>query len=181
MNLSQQWSTARNGFSPSFWIANALELFERLAFYGSKAVLAVYLADKVGLTEDAGTLTGLFSGLIYSLPILAGVLVDKYGFRAATTTLRASARRWLVLDVRLLKLSLLLSGLPRASVAILSTALVRLPPALSQSRILHGSQERSASALPPSSAMGNSALRSAQPWAVHHNTPALFNSPVLHF
>jgi len=81
MNLSQQWQTVRDGFSSSFWIANTLELFERLAFYGSKAVLAVYLADKVGLTEDAGTLTGLFSGLIYSLPILAGVLVDKYGFR----------------------------------------------------------------------------------------------------
>ena len=81
MNLTQQWLTVRNGFSASFWIANALELFERLAFYGSKAVLAVYLADKVGLTDDAGTLTGMFSGLIYSLPILAGVLVDKYGFR----------------------------------------------------------------------------------------------------
>jgi len=66
---------------PSFWVANILELFERLAFYGSKAILAVYLAEKVGLMDEAGTLTGLFSGLIYSLPILAGVLVDRYGFR----------------------------------------------------------------------------------------------------
>jgi len=71
----------RDGFSPLFWIANTLESFERLAFYGAKAVLTVFLANKVGLNEEAGTLTGIFSGLIFSLPILAGVLVDKYGFK----------------------------------------------------------------------------------------------------
>jgi len=71
----------RDSFSSLFWIANTLESFERLAFYGAKAVLTVFLANKVGLTEEAGTLTGIFSGLIFSLPILAGVLVDKYGFK----------------------------------------------------------------------------------------------------
>lgn len=81
MDLREKFQSVRDGFLPSFWVANILELFERLAFYGSKAVLAVYLAEKVGLMEEAGTLTGLFSGLIYSLPILAGVLVDRYGFR----------------------------------------------------------------------------------------------------
>jgi len=70
-----------SGFSRTFWVANTLELFERLAFYGSKAVLAVYLVDKVGLTEDGGKLAGLFSSLIYALPILAGVIVDRFGFR----------------------------------------------------------------------------------------------------
>lgn len=74
--------TVRSGFSKSFWIANALELFERFAFYGSKAVLTFYLATKVGLGEvTAGTLAGLFSGLLYSLPIIAGVFVDRFGFR----------------------------------------------------------------------------------------------------
>lgn len=71
----------RRGFSSTFWIANTLELFERLAFYGSKAVLTVFLAKKVGLEDDAGLLAGIFSGLIYSLPIIAGVVVDRYGFR----------------------------------------------------------------------------------------------------
>jgi POT family proton-dependent oligopeptide transporter len=71
----------RSGFPANFWIANTLELFERLAFYGAKAVLVVFLVNKVGLVDDAGKLTGLFSGLIYSLPIVAGVLVDRYGFR----------------------------------------------------------------------------------------------------
>jgi proton-dependent oligopeptide transporter, POT family len=75
----------RSGFPSSFWIANTLELFERLAFYGAKAVLAVFLATKVGLEKEAGTLAGIFSGVIYTLPILAGVLVDRYGFRKTLT------------------------------------------------------------------------------------------------
>ena len=70
----------RSGFSSTFWIANTLELFERLAFYGTKAVLAVYIAEKVGL-DDAGWFTGFFSGLIFLLPAAAGVIVDQFGFR----------------------------------------------------------------------------------------------------
>jgi len=81
MAIAQRISEFRSGFSSTFWIANTLELFERLAFYGSKAVLVKFLADKVGLNEEAGKLTGLFSFVIYFLPVVAGVLVDKYGFR----------------------------------------------------------------------------------------------------
>jgi len=81
MVIAKRLLAFRDGFSSTFWIANTLELFERLAFYGMKAVLTVYLANKVGLNEDAGKLAGLFSGMIYLLPVLAGVLVDKYGFK----------------------------------------------------------------------------------------------------
>ena len=74
------------GFQRSYWVANILELFERLAFYGSKAVLAVYIAEKVGLgPQVAGSLVGLFSGVLYSLPIVAGTFVDRYGFRRTLT------------------------------------------------------------------------------------------------
>lgn len=70
------------GFSRTFWVSNTLELFERFAFYGAKAVLAIYLADRVGLgPQAAGTLAGLFSGVMYCLPILAGTVVDRYGFK----------------------------------------------------------------------------------------------------
>ena len=73
---------ATAGFSRTFWVANTLELFERFAFYGAKAVLAIYLADRVGLgPQAAGSLAGLFSGVMYFLPILAGTVVDHYGFR----------------------------------------------------------------------------------------------------
>lgn len=73
----------RTGFTRSFWVANVLELFERFAYYGSKAILAVYVAEQVGLgPEAAGWLVGsLFNTLLYFLPILAGTIVDRYGFR----------------------------------------------------------------------------------------------------
>lgn len=73
---------ATAGFSRTFWVANTLELFERFAFYGAKAVLTIYLADRVGLgPQAAGSLAGLFSGVMYFLPILAGTVVDRYGFK----------------------------------------------------------------------------------------------------
>jgi dipeptide/tripeptide permease len=81
MSVSKRFQEVRNGFSTTFWIANTLELFERFAFYGSKAVLVMFLATKVGLTNDAGKLAGIFSGVIFALPVLTGVLVDRYGFR----------------------------------------------------------------------------------------------------
>ena len=56
----------RSGFAKEFWIANVLELFERFAYYASKAVLAVYVAEQVGLgPETAGWRVGsLFNTLL---------------------------------------------------------------------------------------------------------------------
>jgi dipeptide/tripeptide permease len=73
----------RGGYSRSFWVANVLELFERFAYYGSKAVLAVYIAEQVGLGSQTATfLAGsVFNTLLYFLPPLAGTVVDRYGFR----------------------------------------------------------------------------------------------------
>lgn len=75
--------TLRRGFSRTFWVANVIELFERFAYYGSKAILAVYIADQVGLgPEAAGWLAGsVFNTLLYFLPVLAGTVVDRYGFK----------------------------------------------------------------------------------------------------
>jgi POT family proton-dependent oligopeptide transporter len=75
--------TLRIGFSRTFWVANVLELFERFAYYGSKAVLAVFIAEQVGLgPEAAGFLAGsVFNTLLYFLPLLAGTVVDRYGFK----------------------------------------------------------------------------------------------------
>src|SRR5579871_3074940 len=76
----------KSRFAPVFWVANSLELVERLAFYSSQAILAVYLAEKVGLGSRGNELAGLFSMVLYSLPILAGTLVDRYGFRRCLLT-----------------------------------------------------------------------------------------------
>jgi proton-dependent oligopeptide transporter, POT family len=83
MGVAELFEKTRTGFTRSFWVANTLELFERFAYYSSKAILAVYVAEQVGLgPEKAGLLAGsLFNTLIYLLPPLAGTIVDRYGFK----------------------------------------------------------------------------------------------------
>ncbi len=84
MALTDRLKGLREGFHPTFWVANGMELFERLAYYGQQIVFMVYLRNKLGFTEtQAGSLSGLFGGLIYLLPILGGTLADKWGFRRA--------------------------------------------------------------------------------------------------
>jgi proton-dependent oligopeptide transporter, POT family len=84
MALQERLKELKEGFHPSFWVANGMELFERLAYYGQQIVFMVYVRNKLGFTEtEAGTLSGIFGGLIYLLPILGGTLADKWGFRRA--------------------------------------------------------------------------------------------------
>ncbi len=82
MSFSSYLKTLRSGFGRTFWVANVIELFERFAYYGSKAVLVVYIAEHVGLgPEAAGWLAGSFNTLLYFLPLLAGAVVDRFGFK----------------------------------------------------------------------------------------------------
>jgi len=76
-----------DSFPSSFWVANVMELFERGAYYGLNAVLAVYLSNKVadgglGFTEDmVGLLQSFVYAATYVFPILGGALADRYGYR----------------------------------------------------------------------------------------------------
>jgi dipeptide/tripeptide permease len=85
LDLAQRLLVLKTGFTRTFWVANVLELFERFAFYGSKAVLAIYLAEKVGLGTTGNTLMGLYGFAVFGLPILAGPVVDRFGFRKSLT------------------------------------------------------------------------------------------------
>lgn len=69
-------------FGSTFWIANGLELFERAAYYGTFIALVLFLTNIVGYTDiEAGWIGGLFSALIYFLPLFTGAIADKIGFR----------------------------------------------------------------------------------------------------
>lgn len=84
MSFGQRLEEIRTGFSPSFWVANTTELFERLAYYGAYAVLAVYLNEQMHFSKElTGSLTGLFGFVVWFLPILGGTLADRFGFRRA--------------------------------------------------------------------------------------------------
>ncbi len=82
MGLTQRWREIRSGFEPPFWIANTTEIFERIAYYGTTAVLAIYLTEQLHFSSElATTLLGIAGFVVYALSILAGTLADRFGFR----------------------------------------------------------------------------------------------------
>lgn len=82
MGLNASLEKIKSGFLPSFWVANIMELFERVAYYGQAAVLSIFLRNHLKFDEvDAGLLASIFGLLIYFLPIFAGALADRFGFR----------------------------------------------------------------------------------------------------
>ena len=84
MSLARRIGEVREGFERSFWVANVSEIFERLAYYGSFASLANYLRETLNFpTQQTGTLTGIFGGMVWFLAIFGGAAADKLGFRRA--------------------------------------------------------------------------------------------------
>ncbi|HXM65698.1 MAG TPA: MFS transporter [Candidatus Acidoferrum sp.] len=84
MSFSERLQEIRTGFERPFWIANLSEIFERLSYYGAFASLALYLQEKLNFsTEQTGTLTGIFGGMVWFLAIFGGAAADRLGFRRA--------------------------------------------------------------------------------------------------
>ena len=82
MSFSQRLEEIRTGFERPFWVANISELFERLSYYAAFASLARYLNETLKFpVEQAGSLTGLFGGLVWFLAAFGGTLADRLGFR----------------------------------------------------------------------------------------------------
>ena len=71
-------------FSKAFWVANSVELLERLAYYAVFIVITLYLSNVWGFSDvEAGVISGTFSAFLYLLPTFAGAYADKIGFRSA--------------------------------------------------------------------------------------------------
>ena len=84
MSFSQRLKEIRVGFGRPFWVANVTELFERLAYYGASAVLAIYLSEQLHFSKElTGWMMGIFGFVVWFLPVLGGSLADRFGFRRA--------------------------------------------------------------------------------------------------
>jgi len=71
----------------TFWAANTLELFERLAYYGIFNLLALYLTNSpetgaLGFTQvEKGMIMGIVNAILYFLPFIMGAIADKFGYK----------------------------------------------------------------------------------------------------
>jgi len=74
-------------FPRTFWVANSMELFERWAWYGMFAVLALYLTQStdtgaLGFSQtQKGNIMGTVTAILYFLPLFTGALADRFGYK----------------------------------------------------------------------------------------------------
>lgn len=69
----------------TLYSAVIMELFERLAYYGMVMVLSIYLVKEIAIVgaDTFGLVYGIFTATLYFLPLLAGALADRFGYRPA--------------------------------------------------------------------------------------------------
>ncbi|WP_440056206.1 MFS transporter [Pseudoalteromonas sp. T1lg65] len=76
-----------SGFGRAFYIANFMEIFERLAWYGFFAVSSIYMTTPksqggVGFNDiERGAVQGIIPFFLYLLPVFTGALGDRIGYK----------------------------------------------------------------------------------------------------
>ncbi len=74
-------------FPKTFWVTNVMELFERWAWYGLFAVLALYLTNStdegaLGFSHaQKGSMMGTVTAILYFLPVITGAIADRLGYK----------------------------------------------------------------------------------------------------
>lgn len=73
------------GHPKGLYICFATELWERFSFYGMKYLLLLYVTKYHLFSDGEGLeVLGAYAGLVYTLPVIGGMLADKYlGMRKA--------------------------------------------------------------------------------------------------
>jgi dipeptide/tripeptide permease len=77
----------RSPFQQSFYVANTMEIFERLAWYGMYTLLASYIMTPLsqgglGLgNTERGLIMGVVPFFLYLFPVISGALADRFGYR----------------------------------------------------------------------------------------------------
>ena len=73
------------GHPKGLYVCFLTEMWERFSFYGMKALLFLYLTQHHKFSDANGyLLLGTYAGLAYALPLLGGLLADRYlGMRKA--------------------------------------------------------------------------------------------------
>ncbi len=78
---------SRTAFPRVFWVGNIIEILERFAYYGLYMGFQIYATTSIldgGLQwsdSRLGVVQSVFLFLSYSVPLISGVLADRYGFK----------------------------------------------------------------------------------------------------
>ncbi|MGF1723450.1 peptide MFS transporter [Photobacterium nomapromontoriensis] len=82
--MNNQQSGTLLGHPKGLFLLFGTELWERFSYYAMRAILVLYLTDKTmdgGLgwtTQDALSLYGIYTGLVYITPLIGGWIADNY-------------------------------------------------------------------------------------------------------
>jgi len=77
----------RSPFQSAFYVANTMEIFERLAWYGMYTLLASYIMTPtsqggLGLgNTERGLIMGVVPFFLYIFPVVSGALADSFGYK----------------------------------------------------------------------------------------------------
>jgi len=80
-------NTTTTPFPAAFYVANTMEIFERLAWYGMYTLLASYIMTPstqggLGLgNNERGLIMGVVPFFLYLFPVISGALADRFGYR----------------------------------------------------------------------------------------------------
>ncbi len=67
------------GHPVGLYVCFATELWERFSFYGMKFLLLLYLTKYHLFSDEAGLdVLGAYAGLVYALPVIGGLIADRY-------------------------------------------------------------------------------------------------------
>jgi proton-dependent oligopeptide transporter, POT family len=71
----------RTPFPAVFWVANTVEILERLAYYGIYFGFGIYM-ESLGYTRaQLGIVQSVFLFLSYGVPVISGSFADRFGFK----------------------------------------------------------------------------------------------------
>jgi POT family proton-dependent oligopeptide transporter len=75
-------AASKEPFPKTFYVANVIELFERMAFYGMYIGLSYYMEKVAGFSDQAGgDWLGIFRAVASLAPIPAGAVADRISFK----------------------------------------------------------------------------------------------------
>jgi len=74
-------ATQRTPFPPVFFIANAIEVLERFAYYGIYFGFGIYMTHLGYKREQLGAVQSLFLFVSYAIPLISGTFADRFGFK----------------------------------------------------------------------------------------------------